>query len=422
LAVQIVMPALGMAQETGKLVNWLKREGDGVNQGEPLMEIETDKATMEIEAPASGILSGLSAQPGDDIPVGRTIGLILAPGENLPERAPAETAAPVTASPVARRMAEEHGLDLKAVKPNGGRIGKTEVSAYLAAGPAAAAPVQPLDLRLAPASPKARRLAEERGLDLKALSGSGPDGAVLAADLDRAAPAPVGPQDEGETLGTLWRITAERMAASWTSAPHFYLVREARAAGLIEMRARLAAAVEKRRGVRLTYTDLLVKLAAAVLADHPQINASWTGKTIRTNPEIAINLAVGVADGLVAPVIRQADRISLGEIAARRQELVERAAQRRLRPEDLEGGTFTITNLGMYNVDAFMAILNPPQAAILAVGRITDRVVPENGQPVVRPTVILSLSCDHRVVDGVRAAQFLDDLINGIQEPWGVFA
>jgi pyruvate dehydrogenase E2 component (dihydrolipoamide acetyltransferase) len=420
------MPALGMAQETGKLLRWLKREGDQVQQGEPIMEIETDKATVEIEAPATGILSGVTAQAGDDVPVGQPVGQILERGEPPAAPDPKMTApAPVEASPVARRMAAEHGVDLALVKPNGGRVGKDDVSAYLAGSQPVSPAVQaraaePMEIGTAlrrPASPKARRLAQERGIDLGGLAGSGPGGAVLAGDVPEEAAA-----QSGEAPGTVWRIMAERTTASWTSAPHFYLMREVNASGLVEMRARITPAVEKRAGVRPTYTDLLVKLAAVALRDHPEVNASWIDKAIRRHPEINIGLAVGVEDGLVVPVIHRADGLSVGEIAMRRQELVERAAAHRLRPEDLAGSTFTISNLGMYNVDGFLAVLNPPQAAILAVGRIAERVAAENGQPVVRPTVLLGLSCDHRVLDGVRAAKFLDDLVNLLEEPWGVFA
>jgi pyruvate dehydrogenase E2 component (dihydrolipoamide acetyltransferase) len=215
---------------------------------------------------------------------------------------------------------------------------------------------------------------------------------------------------------------AERMTASWTSAPHFFLVREVIASGLVEMRTRMLPAVERRTGARLTYTDLLVKLLATAIQCHPRLNASWSDGAIAENREINVGIATAVGDALVVPVIRAADALSIGEIAARRQAFVERANAGALTLDDISGGTFTLTNLGMYNVDAFNAIINPPQAAILAVGRIADRVVAVDGQPVVRPTVMLSLSCDHRVVDGARGALFLDELVNLIGEPWGLLA
>jgi pyruvate dehydrogenase E2 component (dihydrolipoamide acetyltransferase) len=223
-------------------------------------------------------------------------------------------------------------------------------------------------------------------------------------------------------LTTVWRVMAERMTASWTTVPHFYLLRQVAADALVEMRTRITPAVEKRSGTKPTYTDLLVKLIAAVLPKHPRVNASWVEKGIRLNPEVHIGLATAIEDGLIVPVIHHANTLTVGEIAAQRQDLVARANAGKLKPADIAGGTFTLTNLGMYNVDAFNAIVNSPQAAILAVGRIADQVVAVNGQPVVRPMMTLSLSCDHRVVDGARAAQFLDDLAQLIQEPWGLMA
>lgn len=433
----VIMPALEMAQDTGKLIAWRKREGEAVTKGEPLMEVETDKVTVEIEAEASGTLSAVRAHAGDVVPVGQTIALILAPGEQAAAPAtpakPAPAAASADATPLARRVAEEHGIDLARVKPAGPRIEKSDVLAYVESRNApVAAPAPDSGARLPPASPKARRLAAERGIDIAAVAGSGPDGAVLAADVPatqptpRPAPSPVAappqPAPAGESLSTLWRIMAERMSASWTQAPHFYLTREVMAGGLIDLRARLAPLVEKRAGVKPTVTDLLVKLVAAALRDHPRLHASWIDNTVRANAEINVGIATAVEDGLVVPVIRRADRLTIGEIAAQRQSLVERAGSRKLRPADIADGTFTISNLGMYGVDAFNAIVNPPQAAILAVGRIAERVVPVDGQPAVRPVVVLTLSCDHRVVDGARGAQFLDALAKLIEEPWGLLA
>ncbi len=430
------MPALEMAQETGKLVRWLKREGEAVAKGEPIMEIETDKVTVEIEASASGTLVSVQARGGDVIPVGQTIAWILAPGESLPpppspdakrrERGEGQGWA-VRASPLARRIAEEQGLDLSLVKADSGRIEKADVLAYLALTPGPSPVGQDTDRRggqgmRLPASPKARRLAIERGLDVAALRGSGPNGAVLAADVLAAVPSPSQSQSDVESLGTVWRVMAERMTASWTSVPHFYLTREVAARGLVELRARIGPAVEKRSGVKPTFTDLLVKLVAAALRDHPRLNASWADGDIRLHGDINIGIATAIEDGLIVPVIPKADGLSLSEIAAKRQALVERAGAGKLRPADIAGGTFTLTNLGMYNVDAFNAIIAPPQAAILAVGRLADRVVPVDGQAVVRPTMILTLSCDHRVVDGVHAAKFLDDLANLIEEPWSLLA
>jgi pyruvate dehydrogenase E2 component (dihydrolipoamide acetyltransferase) len=206
---------------------------------------------------------------------------------------------------------------------------------------------------------------------------------------------------------------AERMTASWTRAPHFYLVREVNVSRLVSWRER----VSKQTGARITYTDLLVKLVAVALGQHPGVNASWKEGAIIRNADINLGLAVAVDDGLVVPVLHGADTLSLAEIAARREDAVSRAQAGKLRPADIQGGGFTISNLGMYGVDAFNAILNPPQAAILAVGRIADRVVAVSGQPAIQPTMVLTLSCDHRVVDGARGAQFLGALAELIEEP-----
>ena len=369
----VIMPALELAQETGKVLHWLKAPGDLVRKGESIVEIETDKVTVEIEAPASGILSDVTARAGDVVPVGQTIALIVAPGE--------------AASPLARKVTEQEHSTAAAV-------------------PAA---------RLAAASPKARRLAAERGRDVSALRGSGPGGAVLAADVATAKLPEVPPARSVEAPGvsTVWRIMAERMTASWTTAPHFYLVREVNVSRLVSWLEK----ARKQTGAHVTYTDLLVKLVAAAISQHPAVNASWKDGAIVRNADINIGLAVAIDDGLVVPVLHRADTLSLAELATRREDLVSRAQAGKLRPPDIQGGGFTISNLGMYGVDAFNAIVNPPQAAILAVGRIADRVVAVDGQPAVRPTMVLTLSCDHRALDGARGAQFIGAVADLIEEP-----
>jgi pyruvate dehydrogenase E2 component (dihydrolipoamide acetyltransferase) len=213
------------------------------------------------------------------------------------------------------------------------------------------------------------------------------------------------------------RLMAERTTQSWTSVPHFFVVREVDAGAMLEAREKLGSAIEKAEGVRVTQTDVLVALAARALVKHPRVNASWTGGGIRLNQEVNIGIAMAVNDGVVAAVIPGAQTKKLGEIAALRHDLTERARASRLRPADIAGATFTISNLGMYKVDAFSAIINPPQAAILAVGRITDRVVPVDGKPGIRPMLTMTLSSDHRVVDGARAASFLNDLADAICDP-----
>jgi pyruvate dehydrogenase E2 component (dihydrolipoamide acetyltransferase) len=385
VATNVIMPALGMAQETGKVLRWLKRQGDAVTKGEPLLEIETDKATVELEAPESGTLAQVSVAEGETVPVGRVIARILAPGETgvAPLPAPGPVASPALPSrdtPAPARSAA--GAPTAAV---------------------AAAPVAPSGR--VPASPKARRLAKERGVDLAALAGSGPAGAVLADDVLMAQAAPA--------MSTVWRLMAERTTHSWTTVPHFFLMREVAAAGLIAWRDEQ----HQRSGAEITYTDLLIALVAAVLRDHPRANARWEHGAVVLNAAINVGLAVATQDGLVVPVIHGADDLSVNDIATQRRDLVGRARAGRLRPPDLMGGTFTISNLGMYAIDAFTAIINAPQAAILAVGRIADRVVPVDGHPAVRPMLITSLSCDHRVLDGARAAQFLEALAHLIEAP-----
>jgi pyruvate dehydrogenase E2 component (dihydrolipoamide acetyltransferase) len=219
-------------------------------------------------------------------------------------------------------------------------------------------------------------------------------------------------------VSNVWRIMAERMTASWTTAPHFYLVREVNASRLVAWRER----VSRQAGVRITYTDLLIRLVAAALVRHPRVNVAWKDGAVVPNAEVGIGLAVAIEDGLLVPVLHRADTLSLAEIAARREDLVGRAQAARLRPADIQGGGFTLSNLGMYGVDAFNAIVNPPQAAILAVGRMADRVIAVNGQPAVQPTLVLTLSCDHRALDGARGAQFLGTLAELIEEPLTLLA
>ena len=375
----VIMPALELAQETGKVLRWLKSPGDTVRKGESIVEIETDKVTVEIEAPASGVLREVTARAGDVVPVGQTIALIVKPGAVAPPPAAAPTpaAAPVKAWPLAHVESQ--------------RVESQKVVAPL----------------LPAASPKARRLAGERGVEITVLRGSGPGGAVLAADVT-GAERPGAPG-----VSTVWRIMAERMTASWTTAPHFYLVREVNVSRLVSWLDK----ARKQTGAHVTYTDLLVKLAAAAISRHPGVNTSRKDGAIVQNADINIGLAVAIDDGLVVPVLHRADTLTLAELVARREDVVSRAQAGKLRPSDIQGGGFTISNLGMYGVDAFDAIINPPQAAILAVGRVADRVVAQNGQPAVQPTMVLTLSCDHRALDGARGAQFLGGLAELIEEP-----
>ncbi len=384
MALSVVMPALEMAQETGKLLAWRKKEGDKVAKGEPLLEIETDKAVVEIEAPGDGVLAGISAEEGTVVPVGQTIAWIVAPGEKPPAAAPEQPAS---------GRATAAAID-------SARPGAPSATAAKAAGP-----------RI---SPKARRLAQEQGVDISLLRGTGPDGAITTDDVMAAAQAPPAKAQKTSALSAVARLMAERTTQSWTTAPHFFVTREADAGALLEFRDRLS---KDASGSRPTIGDLLVALVARVLTKHPRMYASWTADGPRPNVEISIAVAVAVEEGVIAPVIRRADAASLAEIAARRRDLADRARSGRLRPEDLAGATFTVSNLGMYEVDAFTAILPPGQSAILAVGGIRDRVVARDGKPAVRPTMSLTLSSDHRVVDGARAADFMRSLVSALEHP-----
>jgi pyruvate dehydrogenase E2 component (dihydrolipoamide acetyltransferase) len=388
MAISVVMPALEMAQETGKIVSWVKKEGDTVAKGEILLEVETDKAVVEVEATANGVLAGVKSREGDVVPVGTTIAWLVAPGEQPPADSPAAT-------PFARTTTAAAAA------------ASSVVQCESAPGEAAArAGVQ--------ISPKARRLAKEKGVDITSIRGTGPDGTITSDDVLRAAEAPQTSAAPAEApssgLSATARLMAERTTQSWTQVPHFFLVRDLDAGALIELREKIGAKV-------VTHTDLLVAVTAKVLAKHPKVNASWDNGSIRLNPGINVSVAMAVQDGVVGAVIPNADKLSITGIADQRKELTERARSGRLKPADVSGGTFTITNLGMYNVDAFNAIIAPPQAAILAVGRIADRVVAVNGQPAVRPMMTLTLSGDHRVIDGAQAAVFLNDLAEAIRVP-----
>ncbi len=443
---QVILPALGMAQETGIIVRWLKEEGQEVTKGEPLVEIETDKATVEIEATASGILTNITSTIGVEIPVGQVIASIVdspevplvksqAKGGNayrnrtsdghVPPQ-PGETLHGAPASPLAARIAAEHKLDLETIKPSGKRIQSSDVLAHLQ-NLQTAMTLPEGQTRLVPASPKARRLAAEQEKDISTIQGSGPGEAVLVADLEalqaQSTPVPAEKpiavpsvtQQESQ-VNHIWRVMAERTTQSWTNVPHFYLVREVNASRLLTWREH----IQKRSSEKVTYTDLLLKVVAATLQEHPRLNATWHTGAIIPHEEINIGLAVAVDEGLVVPVIHRADEYSVQDLARIRKELVARAAVGKLRPQDIQGGTFTISNLGMYGVDAFNAIIHSPQAAILSVGRIVERVVPVSGQPAVQPMVVFSLSCDHRVIDGARAAQFLTALADLVEEPLGL--
>jgi pyruvate dehydrogenase E2 component (dihydrolipoamide acetyltransferase) len=384
----VIMPALGVVQERGTLINWLKAEGQTVSKGEPLMEVETDKATVEIEAPASGILARVNAAKGDEVPVGQTIALILAPGETAPE----EATRPELAS-----SSETSKPAFAEVKPEGPPI-------------RIASPMPRVPGSRVLASPAARRIAREEGIDIARLNGSGPEGSVLAADVWRAREGQAPQRDRLQQparlvpLSPMRRIVGERMTHSKQTAPHFYISMDIDMTGIAGMRTKW-----RERGDLAvpSINDFILSACARALREFPSLNARFTQQGIELLADINIGMAVALEEGLVVPVIRNADRLSLADLAQKTRQLIDKAQNRKLFPSDYEGGTFTISNLGMLGVDSFTAIINPPQCAILAVGRVAPRVVADEVGIAVRSLMTATLSADHRVTDGVIAARFL---------------
>ncbi len=383
------MPALGMAQETGRLVNWLRTEGESVTKGEPLMEVETDKALVEIEAPATGILANVSAVVGDEVPGGPAIAVILAPGEAPTERL----------SPVSPTAPTPDILPLQV--------------------PPSTMPIEG-ETRRIPASPAARRLAKEKGIDLASLTGTGAEGAIVAQDVlaaegQTSPPAGAVPRiREIVPLSAMRRIIAERMTRSKQTAPHFYVGMDVDMTGVDKRRAE---AKEKRYEVVPSINDFILWACAQALRDFPSLNSTLTDQGVQILSDINIGMVVTIEDGLVAPVIRNADRLNLEQLSTQREELVEKAQRKNLFPLDYEGGTFTVSNLGMFGVDRFVAIINPPQCAILAVGQVAPRAVPHGNGIGVRSMMTMTLSADHRIVDGVIAARFLQEVKALLERP-----
>jgi len=453
MTAQVIMPVLGISQDFGKILQWYKKPGEDVQKGEPLLEVETDKTVVDIEAPASGKLARIDFPAGSDVPVTSIIAIILEPGEKeealdslqpaaigtvssaqkpvaSAREQPAAPPAPVSSrasnapanshplnlpvSPLAARIAAERNINLADIRPRGDRIEKADVLAWAEEHSIPDASLSAAPGRLA-ASPKARRLAGERGLDLAVLHGSGPGGAVLAADVPLSAPEQGAPS-EPQNITTTWRIMAEHTTQSWQTAPHFFLMRDVITTRLASWREKLLARSE----IKITYTDLLIRILATALIRNPAANATWQDGSVVRFSQVNIGLAIALDDGLIVPVFHDAGHMSVEEIATRRAELIRKARAGKLHPQDVSGGTFTISNLGMYGVDAFNAILNSPQAGILAVGRISERVVPVDGKPGVQPGMTLSLSCDHRVLDGVRGAHLLETIADLIEDPIGL--
>ncbi|HVM56085.1 MAG TPA: dihydrolipoamide acetyltransferase family protein [Gaiellaceae bacterium] len=389
MATEVKLPRLGQGMESGTIVKWLKSEGDAVEKGEPLYELDTDKVTQEVEAEASGVLLKI-AVPEGEVAVGRTIGYIGAEGEVVEVAAPPPVAAAAPSAP-----ARVEPVAAPAPSATNGRI---------------------------KASPLARRIARERGVDLASVRGTGPDGRIVAEDIERAevgaappavAATRVPTEVERRPLSNVRRTIARRLTEAWT-VPAFQLTVD------IDM-TRADELVHKQRelnpGVHVTVTDLLTKVCATALMRHRDMNVRFGEDELLVYPTADVGIAVAAPQGLVVPVVRSAERLTLAEIAGARGDLVARAREAKLRTEDLDGGTFTISNLGMFGVDEFVAVLNPPQASILAVGRTREQVVPRDGELVVLPLMTATLTCDHRAVDGATGAEFLGTIKAFLEDP-----
>lgn len=422
MAVEIVLPRLGWTMEEGTLVEWLKKDGDQVQAGEVIFTVESDKAVNEVESFDAGVLRipPDSPAPGATVPVGTLLAYILLPGEALPAGRVASAAAPTAAaapapapaasrrggpaiSPRARRLALQLGVDWSQLRGSGqsGRIAERDIQA------AARAPR---------VSPVARRMAQEAGVDLSALAAAKPGTRLQRQDVEAALVAPP-TAGAAQPLSSLRRIIAQRMGESSRTTAAVTLFAEADATELVELRQRFKEALAARQQQVPSYNDLFLKLTAVALSEHPQLNASWQGDTIQTHTQIDLGMAVDTEAGLLVPVLRQVDRLSLQELAAQSEALAEGARTRRLKPDQLQGATFTVTNLGMYNIDAFTPIIDLPQCAILGIGRIALRPAVHQGQVVPRHQVVLSLTFDHRVVDGGPAARFLDAVRQYTEQP-----
>ena len=452
MAVELRMLQMDQTMTKGKIGKWLVKEGDTVTQGQPLLEIETDKVVHEQESPTDGVIAQLLAEEGANVPVNALLAIIGAPGEEVarvevdtaaeqqqapeqeepvqpaqPKATPSTPTVAPKASPAARQLAEKLAIDLTEVKASGpgGRILESDVQRYIDLREPVPAPTETTRLK---ASPLARRLAKEHGVDLSAIAGSGPDGRVVRDDVlqQASSAAPERPVVETPALQQatevipmdgIREIIAERMTMSVQTNASVTLHTEVDATAFVELRGMLNDKLQAKE-ISLTYTDLLVKVVANALREHPRLNATLTEEGIHLLPEVNIGVAVALEDGLVVPVVPNADKERLSEISAQIRGFTERARSNQLTPGELQGGTFTITNLGNFGIDAFTPIINPPESAILGVGRILKKPVVHEDEIVVRSMLTLSLTFDHRVIDGAPAAQFLQTVSNYIQDPY----
>jgi pyruvate dehydrogenase E2 component (dihydrolipoamide acetyltransferase) len=455
MAVEVVLPALGLTVEKGTILKWIKKEGDAVNKGDSLYEVEADKVTTEVESPASGILKKILIPEGVEVPILTVVAVITDQKESLPEKylmievpkieakkeirvfpqiqEPTVLVSPgpteIKAPPAARQLAKEKGINLSSIKGSGpgGTILLKDVEAIIARG------LQPGPKILV--TPTARKLAEREGISLASIKGTGISGRVMKADVIEARagvkpsgskPVPIGvgpPLVSKYQLGQVIRmnsirkVIAKRMAQSKFTAPHIYFFNDVEMEKLLAMREEIVTEFEKNEGIRISINDFLIKAVALTLREYPIVNSMVSGEEIHIFPEINVGLAVAMEDGLIVPAIPKADQLSLGEIARYRADLVERARQAKLTIEEMERGTFTISSLAQFDITFFTAILNPPQSGILTLGKVEERPMVRNGQVVIRKMMKQGLSVDHRIIDGAVAAQFLQSLKNKLEKP-----
>jgi pyruvate dehydrogenase E2 component (dihydrolipoamide acetyltransferase) len=417
MATKVHMEALSPTMEEGQLVKWLKSEGDDITEGDVLAEIETDKATMELVARGSGVLRKIGLSEGGTAKVGEVIGVIAAADEDIAAilselEAASSNGGPRSAAASAEPRAEPAAPSSPAAEP-----------AAATSEPPTPAPAV-TDGRVK-ASPLAKRLASESGIALESVAGSGPGGRIIKRDIEAAAAAPRrgpavavarGPDYEDVPVTQMRKTIAKRLVESLGPVPTFYLTIDVDMTRMLAARASANRALES-SGVKASINDFLIRTVASALARHPEVNASWQGDTIRRHNRVHIGVAVAVDDGLITPIIRDANVKGVAAIATEVRELAGRARDKKLKPDEYTGATFSISNLGMFGIDEFTAIINPPEACILAVGQVEDRIVAVDGQPVVQPRMRMTMSCDHRVVDGAMGARFLQTLRQMVEEP-----
>lgn len=416
MAAELLMPKLGMTMEEGTIVKWSKQVGDKVAEGEILLEIMTDKVNMEVEAPATGEVLAILVAEGDIVAVNTPIAYIGQPGEKVgtapvapaPAPAPVAAAAPaasvttaaigpegkIKSSPAAKRVAREEHIDLRQVPPTGpgGRIIEKDVRNFKA-------------------SPLAQKIAQDKGVDLPAVTGTGIGGKIMKADVEAAVQAPAAAQKPAakanrKPLTGLRKAIAKNMTEAW-EAPHVTLNTEADMSGMVALRKQIIPGIEKRTGLKPSYNDLIIKVVAKALRENPTINSRFYSDGVEACEEVNVGMAVAIPNGLVVPVIKNADTLSVEQIAQATKGLAARARDGKLAPDEMSGGTFTVSNLGMFGIDTFTPIINKPEIAILGVGRMLDKPAVKDGEIVIQPRISLSLSFDHRVVDGAEAAKFL---------------